>query len=376
MTEQTELLPLGIHFGLPQDQYLDDPGLGSTQVKELNIDPLEYWWKSPMGPGVERKESDAMTFGTALHSIVLEGQGAFERLYSVAPRKSDYEGLLVTNDDMKEWLKARGHPTKGTKAVLIDALKEAGCSWPIWEDLIDAHRADCEMRQVESLDAEVAEQLQTRARVIHADPNVKTLLTDGFSEVSIFWEDADGVRWKARVDYIRKQDQTDLKSFQNQFKEPIIKAITKRITSLQGHIQARLHWSGVQAAKDMLLAHGDDAVFRHGKCLSPDEAWLIDFASMPPGPFYWIFAQSTDAPIVRALKCPMSGVRQIRDVDGNVTGTRTEVSEIWNDASLKISYAKKLWLDCKAKFIDGEAWMDLDAQHELNDWDFPPYIIG
>lgn len=371
---ETKLLPLGVHFGLPDEMYFADPGLGSTQVKELNIDALEYWWASSMNPyQEERKSTDAMKFGTAIHRVILEGPEAFKAKFSIAPRKSDHEGLLVTNDDLKKWLDARGHSTKGTKPVLIAAAQDGGCTWPIWDVLLDEHKADCEMRGTESLDADVADQILMRTRVINANPQITKHLTGGYSEVTVIWEDEDGVRWKARIDYVRKDGQADLKSFQNQFKEPIIKAIAKRITALQGHIQVKLHWTGVQMAKQMIIDHGADAVFSHhpeeplmrSGCIdghTPDEQWLIDFASMPPGGFHWVFVQSTNAPVVRALQCPQSN--------------KKEVSDVWNDASLKISYAKMLWMKCKEQFIDGEAWIDTEPQEKLEDWHFPPHIIG
>lgn len=355
---ETGTLPLGIHFGLPEDEYLADPGLGSTQVKQLLVSPLYYWWHSSHGPDhVVQTESSAMALGTALHKYILEGEEAFEGAYTIAPEKDDYPAALTTADDLKEWLRDRELKTAGKKADLIDRVLDEDPRAPVWDAIMEDHERECEEAGTLSIRRAVAQDVRIRGAIIHRTPGVCDLLSDGYPEVSIFWEEG-GVRFKARIDYLRPDRQTDLKSFTNPNGDTIRKMIGRKVAGHKWHVQARLHWNGVQAAKAMILSNGMN--FVHGD--APDDDWLVDFAKSPSGNFWWLFVQSSGAPIIKACACPRSRPK--------------DRSDIWQDAQWQIEAAVRVYGECVQRFGLASAWVDTTPPEILSDEDFPPWTIG
>lgn len=356
--EAPKVLPLGIHFGLPEDDYLSDSGQGSTQVKRILISPLDYWWKSPFGPEhVEETESSAQALGTALHKYILEGEEAFDASYIIAPGKADYPDLLVTATDLKSWLADHDEKVSGNKGELIERIHDIDPDVNIWDVICEDHARDCYDNGCYSIDAATAQDVRIRGKIMHSTPGIKEKLSGGYSEVSIFWEEG-GVRYKARIDYLRTDMQCDLKSFSNQNGESVPRVVSRKVAGLRWHIQARLHWEGVQAAKKMILAHGPDAVFGD----APPNEWLIDFAKAPAGDFWWLFVQSKGAPVISARTCPRS--------------VKRDHSDIWQDAGFQIEYARKLYLENMQMFGPGQAWIDTQPVHRSTDDDFPPWTIG
>lgn len=357
MIEATTI-PLGIHFGLSEADYLSDPGLGSTQLKQILISPLHYWWHSPHGPEyVSQTESSAMALGTALHKYILEGGDAFDEAYIIAPEKADHKDLLTTADDLREWLRERELKVGGKKDDLIDrVLNEDPCA-AIWDVIVEAHATECEDTGVLSIGRSAAHDVRIRGEIIHKTPGIRDLLSGGYPEVSIFWEE-NGVRFKARIDYLTSTFQTDLKSFTNPNGDSIRKMIGRKVAGHVWHLQARLHWNGVQAAKEMLLKGGADFVFGD----APDSEWLVNFAKSPPGDFWWLFVQSSGAPIVKAWSCPRSRPK--------------DHSDVWQDAQWRIEAATRAYAECVGRFGPDSAWIDTEPPVQAHDEDFPPWTIG
>ena len=101
-TSNSGLLPLGVHFGLDDEIYHADPGLGSTDIRRLLQSPADFWHHSKWNPDRPVSDTDAKTWGRAFHKLTLEGPEAFARAYVMEPDKSaEAPGLIVTLDDMK-----------------------------------------------------------------------------------------------------------------------------------------------------------------------------------------------------------------------------------------------------------------------------------
>lgn len=353
-----QVLALGVHFGLPEEEYLSDPGLGSTQLKQLLISPLHYWWHSPFGPDhVQVSESSAMALGTAIHKYTLEGAEAFEAAYTISPQKDDYDDLLVTASDLQDWLRERGEKVSGAKGELIDRVFSTDPGAQVWDVILEEHDEFCKINGKSSIPQGAAQDIRIRGEIIRSTPGVSDLLSGGHPEVSIFWE-SNGVRFKARIDYLTTAAQTDVKSFTNPNGDSIRKMIGRKVAGHQWHLQARLHWNGVQAAKAMLLDGGADYVFGN----APDKEWLIDFAKSPAGEFWWLFVQSSGAPIIKAMTCPRT--------------RKKDHSDIWQDAQFKIEHAIRLYSEHAERFGMNEAWIDTEPPCLLHDEDFPPWTIG
>jgi len=161
----------GLYFGMPEQEYFDDPALGSGDMRALVKEGAPgYWWQSPYNPN--RKDDDdkpSLVLGKAIHKLVLEGGDAFDALFVRSPHSDDMSG-----------------PEKS--AATKDLKKR----------LADAGRFDVTVLPGDAYDrAVIASAMITR------NPGLKTAFQGGMPEVSIFWTRGDGIRRKARLDYLK-----------------------------------------------------------------------------------------------------------------------------------------------------------------------------
>jgi hypothetical protein len=236
----------GIYFGLDEDTYHADTALGSTSMKKLAESPPDYWFSSPHNT-LRREDSDTPSriFGRAVHKFVLEGREAFERAY--AP--SDFNGA-----------------TKEGKAesARIAAAGKTRIKRDDWERIV------------------------LSGSIIRANPAISGAFSGGAPEVSVFWE-RDGIRRKARFDYLKVRACVDLKSDANPREIAFPEACRRAIAQYRYDVQAA-HYDEARAMLPQLVAAG--AV--HG---DHDPEWLRKVAASQEWAFVWIFYQSQRAPL-------------------------------------------------------------------------------
>src|SRR5689334_7216613 len=97
--------------------------------------------------------------------------------------------------------------------------------------------------------------IEIAAKMIECHPENKKLITGGYPEVTIVWHE-DGIRFKARVDYLRPKAMIDLKTFANQLGKPVESAIIYAMASGKYHIQAAFYMRAIEAAKRLPEWHG------------------------------------------------------------------------------------------------------------------------
>jgi len=196
------ILPDGIYFGLTEERYHGDPALGSTSIKELARKPCN-WQYDRLRPRREI-ESEFLVWGRAWHCRVLEGKTAFEERYARPPQPGDYEGCLVTTDDIKAFLRMHGQKLTGNKPELIARAKEIEECPPIFEDILRewqaAHPNHVELTERQVTEIEDAVANMQRDPVLAAVMQAGSLI-NGAAELSIFFTDTSGIRRKARFDY-------------------------------------------------------------------------------------------------------------------------------------------------------------------------------
>lgn len=236
----------GIYFGLSESIYRADTALGSTDVKMLAQSPPDYWFNSRHNPMREESEpTPSQKFGTAIHKFVLEGREAFETIY--AP--TEFAGN-----------------TKEGKAERA-AIKEAGKT-PISQD--DWTR------------------IMMAGTIIRSNPEISSAFSNGAPEVSVFWE-RDGIRRKARFDYLKTRAVVDLKSNANRNKQEFVTACRNAIGRYRYDIQAA-HYSEARAQVRAFVEQG--AVSG-----DHDPEWVANLAAQDEWAFVWIFYQSEGAPL-------------------------------------------------------------------------------
>lgn len=206
----------GVYFDMPHETYLADPALGSTDLKNLAVDPAAYWFDSWLNPNPSARDSDllaaagALDVGSAVHKIILEGTQQFDRFFVREPEGDD---LLRTIDDMKNWLTARGRERSfpKAKAEFIQLCKALDPQVRIYDDICE--RAAKNGTKV--IGRDMYDRILTAAGTIAANPHLAGAFEGGRAEVSVFWrEEIDGeiIRRKARFDYLKPRSIVDLKS--------------------------------------------------------------------------------------------------------------------------------------------------------------------
>lgn len=305
VSAEAELIPDGIHFGLAEDAYHADPALGSTGLKDLIDNAPDYWWSSWMNPArPEDKETDAIRFGRAVHKCVLEGRDAFEAIYSPC----DHPGNNKAGKEEREAIEA-----VGKKPLKRDEYNR----------------------------------ILAASAFIRANATLRDAFTGGQPEVSVFWTN-DGIRFKARFDYLKMRAISDLKSIRNPLNKSFVQACRDRIANYDYSISAAHYMDG---RRRMAAFVKSGQVFN-----APDSAnfrsWLIQAAGITEFAFVFVFWQAEGAPISHGFK--ISPGNPILD-------------------SAKQSIAKAVWN--YRRFMDEfgmtAAWVPSTPLEELDETDLP-----
>jgi hypothetical protein len=221
--------PAGLYFNLNEQAYRSDSALGSTDMKNLARNPYSFWYRSAMNPKRPKdKGSDAKTRGTAMHVMVLDGEAKFDRRYIRGP---DHD------DDMTPAEKSAS--TKAAKKLALGAGKTL-------------------------LAAVDFDRITEASAMITMNPALKTSFLNGWSEVSVFWE-RNGVRRKARFDYLKPRGVGDLKSITNvkdiDFKQACHNAIANldHLVQAAHYLEARSYLADFIRNGAVFGDHGDDS---------------------------------------------------------------------------------------------------------------------
>jgi hypothetical protein len=245
-----------------------------------------------MNPQHERWTSKFMDWGEAFHALILEGNDVFERRYFRGPSKGDYPNLMVTMDDMKKWLLQRGFAQTGKKEELVKRVVSADPAAPVWDEIVRRHEVLAEGRIL--LDAKTYDVVKLSANMITKNPSCAKAFTGGYPEVSIFATTRQGVRLKARIDYLRFHANVDLKSFRNWRDKPIGKAIKDTV---------RFSWYDIQASHYLRMRGHVPALVKAGHVFGDvSDAWIDRLAKADDFRHVWIFYQADGAPIARRFE--------------------------------------------------------------------------
>jgi hypothetical protein len=287
----------GVYFGLPSADYHSDPSLGSSDIKRLLQAPAVYWWHSHMNPDrPPPPDTLAMQKGRALHTLVLEGEEAFDRAYCCEPRPEAYPGALVTLEDLKGKCRDLGEPVSGTKAELAKRIKTKDTNVIIFDDILAAFRVMAERDALEILKPDAMREVRQAAASITLNPHLVRAFQGGIPEVSVFWVDEYSIPCKARLDWLKPRTIVDLKKCANARERPFDVAVMLAIAEYRYDISARHYLDGYRYLYQFAA---EGRVF--GDCpLKPGWHQRI----MPPEDmrWTWVFHQTEGAPVTKGLE--------------------------------------------------------------------------
>jgi len=277
----------GVYLGLDSDIYHRVPALSASGIKNLLISGPDFYYRCPwLNPNYADEDTEAMFIGRAYHKRILEGREAFYGDY--AQTFEPPAECLRTVDDIKDALNKSGiEKPKGLKADLIEQLLEIQPRALILDEL----RADYEVEHhgKEFLSHDLIAKIETAAAMVEHHPDNKKLITGGYPEVSIFWQQ-DGLRFKARLDYLKPKAFIDLKTFGNYLNKPIDNAIYAAMGGGKIHIQLVHYMNAIERAKKLPVFGEHD----------PD--WLKEFRVCQEHGCYVLFMAKGVAPLARAKK--------------------------------------------------------------------------
>jgi hypothetical protein len=296
VAEATEVFEDGVYFGLDEEAYHKDPALGSTDIKDLCRRPIRWQKRRLFDKPKEEDEKDSphQLWGSALHKIVMEGREAFDAAFSIAPRKEDFEGLLVTMDDLKDFAKQIGVKAVSPKAAMIAAIREVDPDVHIWDDISETFRKSLGGRI--ELPPDVYEEVMLCAPAITANPELQPAFRNGVPEVSVFWTHETGIRLKARIDYLKVPANVDLKSTRVDPFDSIDTAVSNEIHRYRYFVQAAHYTEARRQVRGLINA---GRVF--GDCPLGD-AWLKRLAAQDDWHWTWVFI-AKDSPEAVGFWC-------------------------------------------------------------------------
>jgi exodeoxyribonuclease VIII len=225
--------------------YHDRPEVSASMLKSMlrgwRVFESEYVTRT-----AEREETDAMRFGTAVHTALLEPSEMWAR-YAVPPQKEDHPEAIDTVPEMRAWLRDAG--VKGTskldKAGLAAAIREADPSAVMWDNVVDIFTRDKIILSLK--DRQRIERISANA---YADPAVRELLeTPGSIEQEVYW-DHHSAHCRMRYDKAIADVVIDVKTIKRLQGDDFAREIASR----HYDIQAAHYMEGLDAREFIFIA--------------------------------------------------------------------------------------------------------------------------
>jgi len=347
----------GVYFNLPFADYLADQSLSASGIKDILVAPETYYDRCSMNPERAPKDTEALAYGSAHHSRILEGAKAFQKEYAIIPDPADYPDAIIGGRALKETCGAMGLSKSGKVSELADRIKEADPDAKIWLHIMRDFEADNAGKTF--LKKEWAEKIERRAQLLESIPEVAKAISNGFPEVSIFWRDKKtDVPLKARVDYLKTRAQIDLKSFSNPNGKPVETALAHQVANYRYYVQVAVHSEAVTQAK-MLLRDGK---FTADRPLS--KAWMKAFTEAPLHAFIFLFLEKADVPCIRLKEFP------------RLESSRSRTPTLaWDAGQGCFRRGVNVWADFMNRFGPDKPWIDVPPLDRFHDEDFPMYML-
>lgn len=317
-------LPSGVYVGLPDAMYFAQPRLGSTDLVILHKRPADYWYGSRYNPDHQREATDEMQFGSALHALVLEGEGAYAERVAVKPEVY----ADAKTGELKPW---HGAATFCRQWAEINFGKL-------------------------QLTAVQDRAVRHMAALILNHPQLGPVMRSGLPEVAVLWTDSTtGIPLRAKIDYLLPRFCIDLKSFGGDAKGLNLTQQTLSLVAQRDmDVQRFIYFQARMAMKAMI-----EAGQLYGA--SPAQAdWLTRVVEIEDWQWCWIFYRRRDdgrgyAPVVKPI-------------------VRSHFDKTFETGRLKTVAAFANFQAFMDRFGTGVPWAVVEETEEPEDHQFPAWM--
>jgi hypothetical protein len=313
MGGNVEPLVDGIYLDLDEEIYRADSALGSSDMRKLVDNAATFWWESPMNPQRPKdRDTPATLRGRAMHKMVLEGEAAFSARYMRG----------------RDWMEGAPSSEKAAETKRINA--------------------EAEKMGKEVLPSETYDRVVIASAMISKNPKLAPAFTGGLPEISIFWT-RDGLRRKARLDYLKPRGIGDLKSIANTRELAFPAACRIAIAQRRMEIQAA-HYMEARAMIPQFMAEGR---FNPPNAIDLF-AFLKKCAAAKEFGWQWVFFQSEGAPVTWS----------------RILSPANPILEVARRALDQAADNYRAFMD---KFGPNEMWLILDPPEELDLAEMPAW---
>lgn len=279
----------GIYFNLADEAYHAEKRLSSSGIRDILNNPTYFWFNSNFNPLKEEKASEAMSDGRIFHAMILEGD-KFNKKFKVTP--PEIEALNKNSSEFKIWKSAQ------TLEIVPNAK-------------FKKFNLICEyLRQDEQL----------------LDCN---LFKEGFPEISIFWTEG-GIKRKARIDYLKRGQIIDLKTFIKTKKNALQSYVAQYFFSFKVYLQLIYYRRAVLfALQNDLPVKGTKEQTAFWESLKEIEDFMLEVAFVNRELPQWVVK------VFRQDDCP----------------------DLWRLGENQIAQAEQIFIDYMENFGEKSAWL-------------------
>lgn len=185
-------------FNMPAEEYHSLERFSASGIKKILVSAQDFWCSSWMNKDKYEEKSDAFNLGTAYHTRILDGQGAFDERYAVKP----------------------------------DADRRTAAGKQAWEEWREKHPS------ADPVDLRTYNEICASKAISKFD--------GGHPEVTVLWDDEDtGIPMKSRIDYLLPGHIMDLKTFSNSNGMSLDRLLANHIVKYRYHVQAAVYRTAV-----------------------------------------------------------------------------------------------------------------------------------
>ena len=390
-----EDLPDGIYFDLPHDIYVALPRMGSTGVKDMICSTATFWhrsWLNKNRPSDDLPKRDPKSIGTAYHMAQLEPD-RFRETYARGFDPSEHiddddGGFLATDTAVCEVLKDLGETQRKKGESALDRayrLAEIAPQYNI-AAILEAEHIEDNFGKI-LLPPDLWSQAEFTMKLMQTDPSVVTCLSGGFAEVTILWTSDNGVKMRARIDYLTAHRWCDLKTFSNPLRKPVDVLINNAFRFNGYMSQAALYDEGVEQIRRGNLQvkwYHDGGV---SELSNLDESWsalaMIEKIRAMKSPLlcFFVFVQSDGSPNILTRQVLLRDYIDGHDVNGagvdddTLPEFMTKATQVLTRGRMDVDRARRLFLWGEAAFNSDEPWLPDRAVGTIDEDCFNPHYL-